>query len=228
MNLYDRYVLPRLIDLTMRSETAAAERAKLVPLASGVVVEVGVGSGVNLRFYGREVRILYGLDPSPPLLAMAHPRAVRTVFPVRLLEASGEGIPLGDSIADTIVTTWTLCTIRDPVQALREMHRVLKPTGRLLFIEHGYAPEPRVQAWQDRLTPFWRRIGGGCHLNRKIDGLLVEGGFQIEHLSCRYAAGPRPFAYLYQGIARRAQGQTRVLPHAWHTHDEQEELAHGR
>jgi ubiquinone/menaquinone biosynthesis C-methylase UbiE len=154
MMLYDRHILPCLIDLTMRAQTASAERVKSLPLASGLVVEVGVGSGLNIPFYGSGVRTLYGLDPSAELLAMAQPRAAHAAFPVKLMKSSAEQIPLKSFVADTVVTTWTLCTIPSAARALREMARVLKPEGRLLFIEHGRAPEPSVQGWQDRLTPI--------------------------------------------------------------------------
>lgn len=122
-------------------------------------------------------------------------------MPVKWLEACAEQIPLADGMADTLVTTWTLCTIPDPHRALREMRRVLKPEGPLLFIEHGLSPDPHVRVWQDRLTPLWRRVGGGCHLNRSIDALFLQGGFAIERVETGYGAGPRPFVYLYRGVA---------------------------
>jgi len=204
VNVYERYLLPWLVHLAMQSRAAAAERARIVPLASGVVVEIGVGSGLNLPFYGPGVARLYGLDPSPPLLRMAKRGAATRAMPIEWIEGIAEAIPLDDRMADTVVTTWTLCTIPDPVRALGEMRRVLRPDGRLLFVEHGRTPEPGVRAWQDRLTPLWRRIGGGCHLNRPIDALFVAGGFRLDTLSAGYGAGPRPFTYLYRGIARPA------------------------
>lgn len=202
MGFYAKYVLPTLTDLAMRNAAARTERARFVPRATGVVLEIGVGSGLNIPIYGSGVRKLYALDPSAELLRMARPRAERATFPVELLEHPAEAIPLGDASVDTVVTTWTLCTIPDALAALREMRRVLRPDGRLIFIEHGRATDPGVLRWQDRLTPLWRMITGGCHLNRPIDELLAQGGFQVTDMERGYGAGPRIGAYLYRGIAR--------------------------
>lgn len=204
MSAYERYVLPWLIHLAMRTNAATVERAHVVPDASGVVLEVGVGSGLNLPFYGPRVRRLYALDPSPVLLRMARRRAAQACVAVSWLEGSAEAIPLAEGTADTVVTTWTLCTIPDPIRALREMRRVLTPEGRVLFIEHGHSPDPSVAAWQARLTPCWRRIAGGCQLDRRIAALFADAGFELDSLSAGYGAGPRPFAYLYRGVARPA------------------------
>ena len=202
MGFYGRHVLPTLIELAMRNKAAQAERARLVPRAAGVVLEIGVGSGLNIPIYGRGVRKLYALDPSAELLQMARPRADRASFPVELLQHPAEAIPLGDNSVDTVVTTWTLCTIPDVLAALREARRVLRPESGLIFIEHGRSTDPAVVRWQDRLTPLWRRVSGGCHLNRPIDQLLARGGFQISEMKRGYMAGPRIGAYLYRGIAR--------------------------
>lgn len=202
MGFYAKYVLPTLTDLAMRNAAARTERARFVPQATGVVLEIGVGSGLNIPIYGSGVRKLYALDPSAELIRMARPRAERAPFPVELLEHPAEAIPLGDGTVDTVVTTWTLCTIPDALAALREMRRVLRPDGRLIFIEHGRSTDPRVLRWQDRLTPLWRMITGGCHLNRPIDELLAQGGFQVTEMERGYGAGPRIGAYLYRGIAR--------------------------
>jgi SAM-dependent methyltransferase len=203
MSLYARRVLPWLIDRAMRAKAVTEERARIVPLAAGVVLEVGVGSGLNLPFYGADVRRLHALDPSPALLDMARRRGRTVQVPIEWVEGSAEAIPLADGVADTVVTTWTLCSIPDPARALREMRRVLAPGGRLLFIEHGRAPGA-VGTWQTRLTPLWRRVSGGCHLDRQIDVLIAAGGFAVDTLSVGYGVGPRPFAYLYRGIARPA------------------------
>jgi len=205
MDLYDRYVLPRLIDLTMRHRTVAAERARLIPRAAGIVLELGIGSGLNLPFYGRAVERLYGVDPSPELWALASRRIARVAVPVEYLQASAEHIPIPDASVDTVVTTWTLCSTAQPHAALREVARVLRSEGRLLFVEHGRAPDPRVAAWQDRLTPAWRRLAGGCHLNRRIDDLIETAGFELTEREHGYGTGPRPMAYLYRGVARRAR-----------------------
>jgi ubiquinone/menaquinone biosynthesis C-methylase UbiE len=218
MNAYERYCLPWLIHLAMRTKAAGAERARIVPLATGTVVEIGAGSGLNLPYYGPQVERLYALDPSATLLRMAQRAAARETRTVTWLEGQAEAIPLDPGIADTVVTTWTLCSIADPIRALGEVRRVLKPDGRLLFIEHGRAPDPGVRRWQARLTPTWRWVGGGCHLDRPIDSLLQAAGFELETLSTGYGVGPRPFAYLYRGMARPASEQpTRARSTPVHT-----------
>jgi ubiquinone/menaquinone biosynthesis C-methylase UbiE len=202
MGVYAKYVLPRFIDLSMRNKDAARVRGDWVPRARGEVLEVGIGSGLNLPFYSLEVQRLYGVDPSAELQRMARARTANAPMKVEFLSQSvEETLPLSDSSIDTVVMTWTLCSIADPSRALQQMKRVLKPNGLLIFVEHGRAPEPGVAAWQDRLTPVWKRIGGGCHLNRKVDALLVEAGFKIEKLKTTYLPGPRPLTYTYQGFA---------------------------
>ena len=201
-NWYARCVIPHLAALAMRSAAPRVERARFVPYASGVVLEIGIGSGLNIPFYGPAVRQLYALDPSAELLRMARLQAGEAQFPVEFLHHSAEAIPLSDGVVDYVLTTWTLCTIPDPVRALIEVRRVLRPTGRLIFIEHGRSPDPRGGRWQDRLTPLWRRVAGGCHLNRPIDRLLVLGGFEVVEMQTGYIAGPRVGAFLYRGLAR--------------------------
>ena len=165
MNVYDKWILPRLTDLVMRNKEATRYRSQLVPKACGTVLEIGVGSGLNLPFYGTAVSRFYGLDPSEQLLQMARERASAATFPVEFLAHPGEEIPLDDGCLDMVVTTWTLCTIPDPLKALKEMRRVLKPGGTLLFAEHGLAPDANVRGWQERLNPLWRKLTGGCNLN---------------------------------------------------------------
>lgn len=204
MSVYARHVLPRLINLAMQTKAARVERAKLLPRASGTVLEVGIGSGLNIPFYPATIQALHGVDPSPELLRMARRRAAHAPFPVELVEGSAETLRADDETYDTVVTTWTVCSIPDPEAALRETRRLLKPGGRLLFVEHGSAPDAGVRVWQDRLTPLWRRLAGGCHLNRKMDDLIAGAGFVIADLETGYVPGPRPLAYLYRGTARRA------------------------
>jgi len=204
MGLYQRHILPRLIDLSMQNRAVRAERARFVPLASGTVLEVGLGSGLNLPFYSPAVERLYGLDPSLELQTMARRRARDARLPVEFIAGSGERIPMEDETVDAVVTTWTLCSIPDPVTALTEMKRVLSPGGRLIFIEHGRSPDARVVSWQDRLTPVWRRLAGGCHLNRKIDALILAAGFRIAEIETAYMKGPKPLVYLYKGVAQRS------------------------
>jgi ubiquinone/menaquinone biosynthesis C-methylase UbiE len=201
MGFYQDQIVPLLINLSMRQKNLVAYRDRIVPAATGGVLEIGIGSGLNLPLYSPSVQHVIGLDPSPRLLEMAR-GAQRRNFPVDFIEGSAEGIPLEKASIDTVVTTWTLCSIPDADRALREMHRVLKPAGRLLFVEHGRAPDPNVVWWQDRLTPIWKRLGGGCHLNRAIGFLIERAGFQFERLETGYMRGPKPMAFMYEGSAR--------------------------
>jgi ubiquinone/menaquinone biosynthesis C-methylase UbiE len=201
MSLYSRVILPRLIDLVMGNKAAAAERAKLVPVASGTVLEIGVGSARNVPYYGPDVRVVYGVDPSVELWDIGRRRLGAQRLSVRYLAASAEHLPVADRRVDTVLSTWTLCSIPDVRAALRELRRAIKPGGRFVFIEHGRAPDARVRAWQDRLTPVWARISAGCHLNRPIDVLIQEAGFSLLTLDREYTNGPKPMAYLYKGVA---------------------------
>ena len=202
MGLYQDHVLPRLIHMSMRQRNLAAYRARIVPAAQGRVLEIGIGSGLNLPYYSTTVEQIIGLDPSPKLLAIAREAARRTSIPLELIENSAETIPLYNSSIDTVVTSWTMCSIPDVQRALGEMRRILKPEGRLLFVEHGRSPDPDIRRWQDRLTPVWRRVGGGCHLNRAIGELIEEAGFRIERLETGYMRGPKPMTFMYEGSAR--------------------------
>jgi SAM-dependent methyltransferase len=202
VGLYAKYLLPRLIDLAMRNKEMARLRGDWVPNARGDVLEIGIGSGLNLPFYSGEVSRLYGVEPSPELRELARKRSLGKAIQVEFFSQSAEeALPLLEHSIDTVVITWTLCSIAGPAKALRQMKRVLKPSGRLIFVEHGRAPDSRVAAWQDRLTPIWKHIGGGCHLNRKIDRLLLEAGFAIDELRTTYIPGPRPMTFTYQGFA---------------------------
>jgi ubiquinone/menaquinone biosynthesis C-methylase UbiE len=201
MGLYQKFILPRLIDMAMRNKEVAARRAQLIPKASGVVLEVGIGSGLNLPFFPRTITHLAGVDPSAELLSLARRKLGGVSFPVALFCRSAEELPFHERSFDTVVLTWTLCSIADPTQALAEVKRVLKPDGRLLFVEHGLSSDAKVQKWQHRLTPVWKRIGGGCHLNRKIDALIRPAGFCIVELQTLYLPGPRAMTFTYQGIA---------------------------
>ncbi|HVH89394.1 MAG TPA: class I SAM-dependent methyltransferase [Terriglobales bacterium] len=177
-------------------------RAECVPHARGDVLEIGIGSGLNLPFYSAHVRRVYGIDPSLELQRMAAKKASAVPFEVRLFAQSAEDpFPLADSSIDTIVMTWCLCSIPNPGIALQQMKRVLKAEGQMIFIEHGRSPEASVAAWQTGLTPLWRRVTGGCHLDRKIDDLIRAAGFHIDEQHNFYLPGPRPMTYTYQGIA---------------------------
>ncbi|MGH8635487.1 MAG: class I SAM-dependent methyltransferase [Burkholderiales bacterium] len=204
MSFYDRWILPWVLDLAMRNKEARRYRERVIPRARGRVLEVGAGSGLNLPFYGNEVDHLFALEPSPELRKMAGRRTRSARFTVEFLDRTAEEIPLERAIVDTVVTTWTLCTIPDPIRALQEMKRVLKPAGLLLFVEHGLAPEPGVQAWQHRLNPLWNHIGGGCNLDRKIDELIVQSGFRLAELETEYVKGLKPMSFTYSGRAAPA------------------------
>lgn len=204
MSFYQDRILPYLVHVAMRQGILTAYRHRLVPAAEGRILEIGVGSGLNLPFYAEQAKHVIGLDPSPKLLSMAHEAMGRAARPVELLEGSAEAIPLEDKSVDTVVTTWTLCSIPDVSRALGEVRRVLKPSGRLLFVEHGRSPEANVSRWQDRLTPLWRRIGGGCHLNRAIGPLIADSGFRIERMETGYMHGPKLMTFMYEGYARSA------------------------
>jgi ubiquinone/menaquinone biosynthesis C-methylase UbiE len=202
MSFYRDRILPHLVHMAMRQETLLPYRRRATQAAMGRVLEVGVGSGLNLPLYGEGVTEVIGVDPSPQLLAMARGVARGLSRSIELLEGSAEAIPLDGRTIDTVVTTWTLCTIAAVGPALGEMRRVLKPDGRLVFVEHGLSPSPNVRWWQDRLTPLWKRIGGGCHLNRPIRQLIEGSGFRIEQVETGYLEGPKPMTFTYEGHAR--------------------------
>lgn len=204
MSLYQRYVIPQLTHLAMRQKQLSPFRQRVIDAAEGRVLEIGIGSGLNFPLYRDSVKSVIGLEPSPELLRMARPRAEAAAVPITLLDASAEVIPIDTASIDTVITTWTLCTIPNASVALAEMRRVLKPGGALLFVEHGRAPEPGVARWQDRLDSLWSRLAGGCHLNRKMDDLISASGFRIDALTNARIPGPRTHTYLYQGRARPA------------------------
>ena len=203
MGFYENRILPHLVNWTMRNRQFEPYRERVVSMAEGRVLEIGIGSGLNLRFYPQRVHEVLGLEPSERLLAMTDKAAGRPGLSVALIEGSAEAIPIDCGCIDTVITTWTLCTIPDALRALREMRRVLRPNGRLLFVEHGLAPEQKIRKWQNRLTPAWRRIAGGCHLNRSIGELIEKAGFEITYLDTGYMEeGPRLMTFFYQGSAR--------------------------
>lgn len=201
MSFYGEHVLPYLINLSMRSRELRPYRERVISHAMGRVLEVGLGSGLNLPFYGSRVQEILGLEPSARLAAMAQRAVGQSKAPVTFVASSAETIPIENETIDTIVTTWTLCSIPDAARALAEMRRVLKPTGQLLFVEHGLAPEDTVRKWQHRLTPIWKKIGGGCHLDRPIGKLIEDAGFRMRELQTGYMKGPKPLTFMYEGKA---------------------------
>lgn len=186
----------------MRQHQFVKYRREVVAAASGRVLEVGIGSGLNFLLYGKHIEVIFGIDPSPRLLAIARRRAAAARVRADLLLGSATEIPLADNTVDTVVMTWTLCSIPDPLTALREMRRVLKSGGRLLFVEHGLSPESGVERWQHLLTPVWCHVAGGCHLDRKMDDLIRSAGFDLTELRTEYAQGPRAMTFMYEGCAR--------------------------
>ncbi len=202
MGFYNDIILPRLCDFAMRNKQLVPFRQRAIGAAEGRVLEIGVGSGRNLPFYGPPARELLALEPAPRLVAMARAASRASPVPVTFLEASAEAIPLDQASVDTVVTTWTLCSIPQAATALAEMRRVLRPGGKLLFVEHGLAPDASVRRWQDRLTPIWRSCAGGCHLNRPISSMIEGAGFRIDRIETGYIPGPKPLTFMYEGSAR--------------------------
>lgn len=204
MGFYEKHVLPRFINCACSSKPMMKQREKVVPLATGTVLEIGIGTGLNLPFYNADkVERLIGLDPSEASWALAGERAADVGFDVEFIGLPGEEIPLETNAVDTVVVTFSLCTIPDPVTALRGMGRVLRPGGTLLFSEHGLAPDAAVVKWQNRLDPIWGVMAGGCHLNRDIPALLQSAGFSVDTLDQQYLPGtPRFAGYAYWGGAR--------------------------
>jgi len=194
-----------MIDMACGMGDVMKARSKIVPLATGEVLEIGIGTGLNLQFYDPDqVSSIVGVDPAAQMQTLGRQRAAAISIPVDMVAVDVQGIHAETARFDTVVMTFTLCSIDDPLPALREMVRVLKPGGRLLFCEHGLAPDPAVERWQHRLTPLWKPFAGGCHLNRNIPALIEAGGFEIDELRQEYLPGPRPMTYVYSGWASAA------------------------
>lgn len=201
-NWYERNILPTALDLVCGMPMMGRMRQLVVPRAQGRVLEVGIGTGLNMRYYDKSrVTHITGLDPALQLHRLAQERIARSGLMVDLVGLSAEKIPLPDASFDTVLITYTLCTIPDPHAALLEMRRVLTPTGRLLYCEHGRAPDASVHRWQTRLQPVWGPLAGGCQLGRDIPALLGAAGFALPDLQTRYLPGPRPFTFHYWGEA---------------------------
>lgn len=203
MSLYEQHVLPHLLHAVCGTKPVQRQRALVVPEAYGRVIEIGMGSGLNLPHYDPDkVELIWGLEPSEAMRRKARRAVAQTTLDIRWLDLPGEEIPLEDNSADTVVLTYTLCTIPDYAQALAEMRRVLKPGGTLLFCEHGEAPDANVRKWQERINPAWRHLAGGCNVNRRISDLIEGNGFGIRRLETGYLPKtPRFAGFNYWGAA---------------------------
>lgn len=206
MGLYDRFILPPLLNAAMGAKPIDYQRRKVVPLATGDVLEIGMGAGHNLPHYDKaKVTSLIGLEPHPKLRARAAKRAAAAGIDVAFTDLKAEEIDLPAASIDTVVVTYTFCTIPDVPRALSAIQRVMRPGATMLFCEHGLAPDAKVANWQRRIEPLWKRIAGGCHLCRPIPDMLGQGGFRVEGLETMYLPGtPRSLGYNYWGRAVRA------------------------
>ena len=203
MGFYDKHLLPRVVHFTCGLKPAMKQRQKVVPRAEGRVLEIGIGSGLNIPFYdATRVQHLWGLDPSADMWAIAQKNAAEHHLDAEFIQSGAESIPLDTGSADTVVMTYTMCTLPEVEASLAEIRRVLKAGGRLLFCEHGRAPDASVRRWQDRLNPVWGMLGGGCNLNRPISELLVQAGFHSDDLQTMYIPGWKPACFNYWGSAR--------------------------
>ena len=202
MGLYNKYILPNVVHFACGLKPTMRQREKVIPQARGHILEIGIGSGLNLPFYNKQkVSKIWGLDPADEMIQMARRAASSVPFEVEFIGLPGDEIPLDNGSVDTVVVTYTLCTIPEAIPALYQMRRVLRPGGVLIFCEHGAAPDVNVRQWQDRLNPVWKRLGGGCNLNRQIPALIEEGGFRINKMDSMYIPGWRPASFNYWGTA---------------------------
>lgn len=203
MSFWADRVLPGLIEKACRSRTILEERRRWIPRAHGEVLELGVGSGLNLAFYdAARVAKVTGVDPSAALLARAGGRAAEAPVPVELARGSAEQLPFGAGSFDSAIVTYSLCSMDDPARALAEVRRVLRPGGELMFVEHGLAPDPGTRRWQRWLTPIWRRASGGCRLDRDLPAILRGAGYRVDELTTGYTGGVRWLSFTYEGAAR--------------------------
>jgi ubiquinone/menaquinone biosynthesis C-methylase UbiE len=202
MGFYDKYLLPKLVHFTCSQEPTMRQRQKVVPLARGRVLELGIGTGLNIPFYdARHVTHLWGLDPSAEMWSIARKNARDHHLDAEFIQSGAESIPLDSNSADTVVMTYTMCTIPAIHSALDEIKRVLKPGGKLIFCEHGQSPDDSVLRWQNRLNPIWTKLSGGCNLNRPVPRLLEQSGFKSNDIQTMYLPGWKPAAFNYWGTA---------------------------
>ena len=200
MSLYQKYLLPKLLNWAMKAPALSKLRSELIPSAEGKVLEIGMGSGLNLPHYDG-ISGLIGLEPSEELQNLAQDMLIQTHFPSEMLTGSAEDIPLESNTFDTVVMTWTLCSVTDPVLALSEIKRVIKPGGKVIFAEHGKSPDQNIRKLQKTLNPLWSRIAGGCQLNREIVDLYESSGFKFKSMERGYLEGPKFATYNYRGVA---------------------------
>lgn len=205
MSLYDKYILPKVLNCTCGSKPISFQRKKVVPLAKGKILDIGIGSGLNIPFYDlSKIDKIYGLDPSSELIKIAKKMAVKKNISIEFLLCGAEDIPLPNNSIDTVLITYSMCTIPEVLKANYEMLRVLKPDGRLIFCEHGLAPDKSVAKWQKRINPVWGKIAGGCNLDRDIPNLISSSGFKILSIEEMYLPSTPKFAgYNYWGIAQK-------------------------
>ena len=206
MGFYARYIGPKFVSCLCSTEDVTAERERIIPLAVGVVLEIGMGSGLNLPFYNPDqVTKVIGVDPNQAFLRLGESRQQASPVPLEIIRAPAEALPLEAASVDTVVITYTLCSVDDPEQALREVRRVLKPGGKVLLLEHGLSPEPGVARWQHRLNPIWRSLALGCNLTRPVSELLRRAGFDVQDIEEYYLGGaPRVISFHCSGIAQAA------------------------
>lgn len=204
MGLYSHHIFPRLMDWVMAGEEFRRLRTGLLAQVHGEVLELGIGTGLNLLHYPKTVTWLHAVDPAELLPKTVAERSALQSFPIRIQRVTAESLPHADRSFDCVVSTWTLCTIPDPVKALREVRRVLKPVGTFLFLEHGRSDDQKIAIWQDRLNPIQNIIGCGCNLNRRIDQLIVQANLKIIKLDrFQMESVPRIGGEMYQGTATR-------------------------
>jgi len=205
LGFYDKYILPKFLNCACGTKPINYQREKIVPLAKGIVLDIGIGSGLNIPFYNKSnIDRLYGLDPSEELLKIAKPIAKKNELEIEFLQCGAEAIPLPDQSIDTVLITYTMCTIPDIKLSNSEIMRVLKPEGQLLFCEHGLAPDKNIAKWQRRINPIWSKIAGGCNLNRDIPKLITSSGFKISNMEEMYLPSTPKFAgYNYWGVAKK-------------------------
>ena len=205
MNLYNKYILPKFLNCACGSKPINYQRQKVVPLAKGKVLDIGIGSGLNIPFYNSDkIDQVIGIDPSHELIELAKELANDSKASIDFVIGSAESIPYPDNFFDTVLVTYTMCTIPNVAMANKEMWRVLKDDGRLIFCEHGLAPDKKISKWQNRIDPFWGKIAGGCHLNRDIQKLITDAGFSFESLDKMYIPSTPKFAgYNYWGVGKK-------------------------